>query len=163
CCAVTVIGWSDLPSRLPTQSSTLYSNNITKFLLSLGQKDHFNLDMNDEVVRTRHSVLPCPLHRTALHCTATQRGVSASVSGVTRAEPSRAAPTPSESSVPPQTLLESHSTVLIGRGVLSAAHINRFFKDRTALLMCRSVVRDSNIAFIQSFTHSPHSPHISRF
>jgi H+-translocating NAD(P) transhydrogenase len=30
---VTVIGYTDLPSRLPTQSSTLYSNNITKFLL----------------------------------------------------------------------------------------------------------------------------------
>ena len=27
---VTIIGYTDLPSRLPTQSSTLYSNNITK-------------------------------------------------------------------------------------------------------------------------------------
>jgi NAD(P) transhydrogenase len=47
---VTVIGYTDLPSRLPTQASTLYSNNVTKFLLSLGAKDHFNLDFNDEVV-----------------------------------------------------------------------------------------------------------------
>ena len=31
-----VIGYTDLPSRLPTQSSTLYSNNISKFLLSMG-------------------------------------------------------------------------------------------------------------------------------
>ena len=31
---VKIIGYTDLPSRLPTQSSTLYSNNITKFLLS---------------------------------------------------------------------------------------------------------------------------------
>jgi len=28
-------GYTDLPSCLPTQSSTLYSNNITKFLLSM--------------------------------------------------------------------------------------------------------------------------------
>jgi NAD/NADP transhydrogenase alpha subunit len=27
---VWLIGYSDLPSRLPTQSSTLYSNNVTK-------------------------------------------------------------------------------------------------------------------------------------
>lgn len=32
---VTVLGFTDLPSRLPTQSSTLYSNNISKFLLSM--------------------------------------------------------------------------------------------------------------------------------
>ncbi|GAB7362642.1 hypothetical protein MBLNU230_g2951t2 [Neophaeotheca triangularis] len=49
---VTVIGYTDLPSRLPTQSSTLYSNNITKFLLSMSPKEkHFGVDMNDEVVR----------------------------------------------------------------------------------------------------------------
>ena len=34
---VTHIGYTDLPSRLPTQSSTLYSNNISKLLLSFGK------------------------------------------------------------------------------------------------------------------------------
>lgn len=34
---VTHIGLTDLPSRLPTQSSTLYANNISKFLLSIGE------------------------------------------------------------------------------------------------------------------------------
>jgi len=48
---VTVIGYTDLPSRLPTQSSTLYSNNITKFLLSLGADQRFNIDLEDEVTR----------------------------------------------------------------------------------------------------------------
>ena len=49
---VTVIGYTDLPSRLPTQASTLYSNNITKFLLSISPEDHyFGIDMEDEVVR----------------------------------------------------------------------------------------------------------------
>jgi len=49
---VTVIGYTDLPSRLPTQSSTLYSNNITKFLLSMAPEDNtFGIDLKDEVVR----------------------------------------------------------------------------------------------------------------
>ena len=48
---VTVIGYTDLPSRLPTQSSTLYSNNITKFLLSIGGDGKFAINLEDEVVR----------------------------------------------------------------------------------------------------------------
>merc|ERR1711935_1262365 len=43
---VAHIGYTDLPSRLPTQASTLYSNNLTKLLLSMGDgKENFNLDM----------------------------------------------------------------------------------------------------------------------
>ncbi|KAL8607666.1 hypothetical protein ACOMHN_039340 [Nucella lapillus] len=45
------VGYTDLPSRLPTQASTLYANNISKLLLSFGEKDHYYLDMADEVVR----------------------------------------------------------------------------------------------------------------
>ncbi|KAI9367186.1 NAD(P) transhydrogenase beta subunit-domain-containing protein [Aspergillus egyptiacus] len=49
---VTVIGYTDFPSRLPTQSSTLYSNNVTKYLLSMAPQDKsFGIDLNDEVVR----------------------------------------------------------------------------------------------------------------
>ncbi|KAK1228393.1 hypothetical protein PQX77_000758 [Marasmius sp. AFHP31] len=48
---VSVIGYTDLPSRLPTQSSTLYSNNVTKFLLSLGEDNKYLLNLEDEVVR----------------------------------------------------------------------------------------------------------------
>lgn len=48
---VVHIGLTDLPSRLPTQSSTLYANNISKFLLSIGEKDHFHINLDDEVVR----------------------------------------------------------------------------------------------------------------
>ncbi|KAL1954353.1 hypothetical protein VTO42DRAFT_1380 [Malbranchea cinnamomea] len=49
---VTIIGYTDLPSRLPTQSSTLYSNNISKFLLSMSPEEkHFGIDPTDEVVR----------------------------------------------------------------------------------------------------------------
>merc|ERR1719339_679845 len=49
---VTHIGYTDLPSRLPTQASTLYFNNLAKLLLSMGDgKENFNLDMADDVVR----------------------------------------------------------------------------------------------------------------
>ena len=53
---VTCLGFTDLPSRLPTQSSTLYSNNISKFLLSAGPfttkvKDAFQIDHKDDAVR----------------------------------------------------------------------------------------------------------------
>lgn len=48
---VTHIGYTDLPSRLPTQSSTLFSNNISKLLLSFGKKDHFDVDLTDDVCR----------------------------------------------------------------------------------------------------------------
>lgn len=48
---VVHIGLTDFPSRLPTQSSTLYGNNISKFLLSIGEKEHFDIRLEDEVVR----------------------------------------------------------------------------------------------------------------
>ncbi|KAI0143126.1 NAD(P) transhydrogenase mitochondrial precursor [Xylariaceae sp. FL1272] len=49
---VKIIGYTDLPSRLPTQSSTLYSNNIVKLLLSMAPQDKsFGIDLSDEVVR----------------------------------------------------------------------------------------------------------------
>lgn len=50
---VVHIGLTDLPSRLPTQSSTLYANNISKFLLSMGdaKQQLFDIRPEDEVVR----------------------------------------------------------------------------------------------------------------
>lgn len=53
---VTCVGYTDLVSRLPEQSSTLYSNNVTKFLLSAGphttkEKGHFYIDPEDQAVR----------------------------------------------------------------------------------------------------------------
>ncbi|XP_042365178.1 NAD(P) transhydrogenase, mitochondrial-like [Plectropomus leopardus] len=46
---VTHIGYTDLPSRLPTQSSTLYSNNITKLMRAISpDKDNFYLDVKEE-------------------------------------------------------------------------------------------------------------------
>ncbi|KAI1286400.1 NAD(P) transhydrogenase, mitochondrial [Halotydeus destructor] len=51
---VTHIGYTDLPSRLPTQSSTLYANNVSKLLLNFtdkDSKDHFVVNIDDEVHR----------------------------------------------------------------------------------------------------------------
>jgi NAD(P) transhydrogenase len=53
---VTCLGYTDLPSRLPTTSSSLYSNNISKFLLSIGpqtthEKGYYYIDHEDEAVR----------------------------------------------------------------------------------------------------------------
>ncbi|CAD5231007.1 unnamed protein product [Bursaphelenchus okinawaensis] len=49
---VTHIGYTNMAAKLPTQSSTLYSNNITKFLLSLGDgKENFYVNLEDEVTR----------------------------------------------------------------------------------------------------------------
>jgi NAD(P) transhydrogenase len=50
--SVTVLGYTDFPSRLPTQSSQLFAQNIANLLLSL-KKDpnHFYLSQEDEVVR----------------------------------------------------------------------------------------------------------------
>jgi len=53
---VTCLGYTDLPSRLPTTSSSLYANNISKFLLSAGPQTtknpgHFYIDHEDEAVR----------------------------------------------------------------------------------------------------------------
>ena len=66
------LGYSDLPSRLPTQSSTLYSNNVTKFLLSIAPVNtpsRFHINLEDEVVRgalvVHHGALLEPVPRVA--------------------------------------------------------------------------------------------------
>jgi NAD(P) transhydrogenase subunit alpha len=50
---VTVIGYTDLPSRLPTQSSSLYANNVVNLLTDMTpEKDgQLNIDVEDQVVR----------------------------------------------------------------------------------------------------------------
>lgn len=50
---VNIVGYTDLPSRLPTQSSTLYANNLKNYLFSMGEKGkkEFVIDLKDEVVR----------------------------------------------------------------------------------------------------------------
>lgn len=50
---VTILGYTDYPSRLPTQSSRLYANNIANLLTDMTpQKDgQLTVDLEDQVVR----------------------------------------------------------------------------------------------------------------
>jgi len=49
---VVHVGVTDLPSRLSTQSSALYANNITKLFLSMVDKENkFYIDLADDVTR----------------------------------------------------------------------------------------------------------------
>ncbi len=50
---VKIIGYTDLPSRLPTQSSQLYAANVLNFIDELCPNDdgQLNLNMDDEVIR----------------------------------------------------------------------------------------------------------------
>uniref|UniRef100_A0A7S4JTJ4 proton-translocating NAD(P)(+) transhydrogenase n=1 Tax=Paramoeba aestuarina TaxID=180227 RepID=A0A7S4JTJ4_9EUKA len=49
---VTIIGYYDFPSRLASQSSSLYSNNIRQFIQSMeGEKGYWNVNLEDVVVR----------------------------------------------------------------------------------------------------------------
>lgn len=50
---VIIIGYTDLPSRLPTQSSTLYATNLFRLSEELckAKDGQFNVNMDDEVIR----------------------------------------------------------------------------------------------------------------
>ncbi len=50
---VTIIGFTDLPSRLARQSSTLYANNLLRLTEELckAKNGAIDIDMNDEVIR----------------------------------------------------------------------------------------------------------------
>jgi NAD(P) transhydrogenase subunit alpha len=50
---VTIIGYTDLPSRLATQASTLYATNLLRLLEDLAKKKDGTIDVNmdDEVIR----------------------------------------------------------------------------------------------------------------
>lgn len=46
---VTHIGFTDLPSRMATQASTLYSNNVVKLLKAISpDKEYFHFEPKDE-------------------------------------------------------------------------------------------------------------------
>jgi len=53
---VKVIGYTDMPSRLAATASNLFSNNVAKFILSIGpqttkEKGMFQIDLNDDAVQ----------------------------------------------------------------------------------------------------------------
>jgi NAD(P) transhydrogenase subunit alpha len=48
---VTIIGFTDLPSRMASQASQLYGKNLCHLLDNLGRNDHYHIDLNDAVIR----------------------------------------------------------------------------------------------------------------
>ncbi len=48
---VSIIGYTDLPSRLPTQSSSLYAQNLVHLLTDMCKDDGYSIDMEDDVIR----------------------------------------------------------------------------------------------------------------
>ncbi|MBV1922119.1 MAG: Re/Si-specific NAD(P)(+) transhydrogenase subunit alpha [Pseudomonadales bacterium] len=48
---VSIIGYTDLPSRLPTQSSSLYAQNLVHLLTDMCKGDGYSIDMEDDVIR----------------------------------------------------------------------------------------------------------------
>jgi NAD(P) transhydrogenase subunit alpha len=48
---VTIIGYTDLPSRMAALSSRLYSTAIVHFLDELGGNENYEIDMEDDVIR----------------------------------------------------------------------------------------------------------------
>jgi NAD(P) transhydrogenase subunit alpha len=48
---VTVVGYTDLPSRMASQSSQLYGSNLCHLLDDMGKNAGYKVDENDEVVR----------------------------------------------------------------------------------------------------------------
>ncbi|MBK7827854.1 Re/Si-specific NAD(P)(+) transhydrogenase subunit alpha [Nannocystis sp.] len=61
---VTVVGYTDLPSRMASQSSQLYGSNLCHLLDDMGKAANYRVDENDEVVRgalvLRHGELKWP-------------------------------------------------------------------------------------------------------
>lgn len=62
---VTVVGYTDLPSRMANQSSQLYGTNLWHLLSDMGGHEKYRVDHNDEVVRgalivEKGAVLPPP-------------------------------------------------------------------------------------------------------
>lgn len=49
---VTIIGYSDLASRMPGTASQLYSSNLCHLLDDMGRGEKFTVNLEDEVVRT---------------------------------------------------------------------------------------------------------------
>ena len=48
---VTIVGLTDLPSRMASQSSQLYGTNLCHLLKDMGGSDEYKVDFEDEVVR----------------------------------------------------------------------------------------------------------------
>lgn len=49
---VTIIGLTDLPSRMAAQASQLFGNNLVQLMRELGGQEKYHVDLEDEVIRS---------------------------------------------------------------------------------------------------------------
>lgn len=49
---VTIIGLTDLPSRMAAQASQLFGNNLVQLMRELGGQESYHVDLEDEVIRS---------------------------------------------------------------------------------------------------------------
>ncbi|WP_434427007.1 Re/Si-specific NAD(P)(+) transhydrogenase subunit alpha [Nannocystis pusilla] len=98
---VTIIGYTDLPSRMAAQSSQLYGTNLCHLLDDMGKAAGFRIDENDEVVRgcliTHQGELKWPPPRPA----APAQAPAPAAAAPKPAAPVAAAPEPPRPSSPP--------------------------------------------------------------
>jgi len=91
---VTIIGYTNLPSRLPTQASTLYAQNLVHLLTDLTPKKDgvIDINMDDEVIRgatvTKDGEISWPPPAPTL--TAAPAAPAAKVEQVVKPEPKKA-------------------------------------------------------------------------
>ncbi|MBZ5711499.1 Re/Si-specific NAD(P)(+) transhydrogenase subunit alpha [Nannocystis pusilla] len=96
---VTIIGYTDLPSRMAAQSSQLYGTNLCHLLDDMGKATGFRIDENDEVVRgcliTHAGEIKWPPPRPAAPA------APAPAPAAAKPTPAAAAPEPPRPSAPP--------------------------------------------------------------
>ncbi|GBP31227.1 NAD(P) transhydrogenase, mitochondrial [Eumeta japonica] len=145
---VTHIGLTDLPSRMPAHASTLYANNISGFLLSLGTKDHFHINLEDEVTRgaivlkTGELLWPPPPPPSMSH---------------TAAAPATPPPAPAPPNPFNETLKDTfmYSTGLAGLMSLGVASPNPAFTTMTTTLALSGIVGYHTVWGVVPALHSP--------
>jgi NAD(P) transhydrogenase subunit alpha len=123
---VTVIGYSDLPSRMPAISSQLFSSNICHLLDDLGKADKFNINEQDDVVRPMivcrggEMKWPPPKKEAPAPAAAAEaKGRPAAAAAAPAAPAAAAPPTPAPSARPP-SLVQSGLNILLVTGIVFA-------------------------------------------
>ncbi|XP_063373910.1 NAD(P) transhydrogenase, mitochondrial-like [Cydia amplana] len=147
---VTHVGLTDMPSRMPAHASTLYANNISGLLLSMGTNDHFHIDLEDEVTRgaivlkAGELLWPAPPPRSMAAVTAAPAAAAAPA----KAEP----PNPFNHTLKDSFLYSTGLASLIGLGIASP---NPAFTTMTTTLALSGVVGYHTVWGVVPALHSP--------
>ncbi|KAI5635359.1 4TM region of pyridine nucleotide transhydrogenase, mitoch domain-containing protein [Phthorimaea operculella] len=147
---VTHIGLTDLPSRMPAHASTLYANNISGFLLSLGTNDHFHINLEDEVTRgaivlkAGELLWPAPPPPSM----ASVQAAAPKAAAVAKPEP----PNPFNETLKDSFLYSTGLASLIGLGMVSP---NPAFTTMTTTLALSGVVGYHTVWGVVPALHSP--------